>query len=298
MVGSRNLLKAKKTANLFKCNNFGNYEDVIKNTNVDIIYISVPNTKRENIFKLAVKNKKHVFCENPAFINTKQALKYIKLFKKNKLMFFECLMYKHHRQHEIVQKVIDNNQIGKMKIFNSQFTYPYPNSGNIRLKSSLKGGVFFDSIIYPLSAALLFINSKPKSIYCTFGYDKKNKVDNFVQIQIKFNNNVFTNIVAGFGIYYKSFYQILFDKGEIVAERAFSVNENFSPIIKIEKNDKIKKIKVPADNQFKNMIDNYCNMILKEKTNYNKYVNQILYFYKIFDLAYKSSKKNKAEHYK
>jgi len=82
MVGSRNLLKAKKTANLFKCNNFGNYEDVIKNTNVDIIYISVPNTKRENIFKLAVKNKKHIFCENPAFINTKQALKYIKLFKK------------------------------------------------------------------------------------------------------------------------------------------------------------------------------------------------------------------------
>ena len=80
MVGSRNLLKAKKTANLFQCNNFGNYEDVIKNTNVDIIYISVPNTRRENIFKLAVKNKKHIFCENPAFINTKQALKYIKLF--------------------------------------------------------------------------------------------------------------------------------------------------------------------------------------------------------------------------
>ncbi len=207
-------------------------------------------------------------------------------------------MYKYHGQHKIVKNIIDNNQIGKIKIFNSQFTYPYPNPENIRLKPSLKGGVFFDSIIYPLSAALLFINSKPKSIYCNLGYDKKNKVDNIVQIQIKFNNNIFANIVAGFGIYYKSFYQIFFNNGAILAERAFSVNENFSPIIKIEKNDKIKKIKAPPDNQFKNMIDNYCSMILKEKISYNKYVNQILYFYKVFDLAYKSSKKNKEEYYK
>ena len=47
-----------------------------------------------------------------------------------------------------------------------------------------------------------------------------------------------------------------------------------------------------------NAVYGYCNMILKEKTNYNKYVNQIIYFYKIFDLAYKSSKNNKAEYYK
>ena len=42
MVGSRNIKKSKQFANKFKCNKFGNYDDVLENENVDIVYISTP----------------------------------------------------------------------------------------------------------------------------------------------------------------------------------------------------------------------------------------------------------------
>ena len=69
IIGSRYLEKAQKIADQFNCSNYGNYNDVLINKDVDVVYISTPITLREELTVTAIKNNKHVICEKPAFID-------------------------------------------------------------------------------------------------------------------------------------------------------------------------------------------------------------------------------------
>ena len=62
IIGSRDIEKAKEFANKFKCKNFGTYDDVIENKNVDAVYISVPTGLHQEWAEKAAKSGKRVLC--------------------------------------------------------------------------------------------------------------------------------------------------------------------------------------------------------------------------------------------
>ena len=42
MLGSRSVKKAKKFANKFSCDLYGNYEEILERNDIDAVYISLP----------------------------------------------------------------------------------------------------------------------------------------------------------------------------------------------------------------------------------------------------------------
>ena len=90
IIGSRYLEKAQKIADQFNCVNYGTYNDVLINKNVDVVYISTPITLREELTVTAIKNNKHVICEKPAFTSFKTASKLADMSNKyNVSLFFK-----------------------------------------------------------------------------------------------------------------------------------------------------------------------------------------------------------------
>jgi predicted dehydrogenase len=289
MIGSRDSQKAAKFADKFKCNKHGTYRDVINDPDVDAVYISTPITLREELVSFAIKNNKHVISEKPAFLDYNTASKVVSLCKENKVRIMEGWVFKYHPQHTIVKKHINDNRIGAVKYFDGQFTYPLPGPDNIRLKPELAGGVFYDSVGYPVAAAQLFISNKPASVFCIRNFDEKYSVDNFVRIQIQFENNVNAHAVAGFGLHYSSTYSINGSKGRISVKRAYAVGEDMETTISIETDEGDEEITVPPHNQFLSMIDGFCSQILaNESPNYD-FEDDMLTQHLIMDAAMKSS---------
>ena len=60
-VGSRNEEKAKDWAKQFGCKHFGTYEEVLE-SDVDVVYISLPIALHEKWVIKAARSGKHVLC--------------------------------------------------------------------------------------------------------------------------------------------------------------------------------------------------------------------------------------------
>src|SRR5262249_10357655 len=129
------------------------------------------------VLKAAAKGK-HVLCEKPAFRSFQAAREAVTACRNHGVRLMEGYSFRYHPQHEIVRSRIAAGHIGTRRFFQSEFTYPRPNEGDIRLNAALDGGVFHDAAGYPVAAALLQIPSAPVSVSCTTGNDLKCGVDN------------------------------------------------------------------------------------------------------------------------
>ena len=199
-------------------------------------------------------------------------------------------MFKHHPQHLLVNNLLKNNKIGNLRYFESKFTYPQPKGNNIRLNKKLGGGIFYDSIGYPILASKMFIKNEIKSLNCEKKINSKFNVEDFVLIHIRFNNNIHASLSAGFGMYYQSKYTLFGTKGTIEVQRAFSVEEKQRTILVLENINGRKEFIVPAVNQFTLMIDNYCKKIKNNEYHSKK---EIVNYQKIIDASILSATKNK-----
>ena len=55
------------------CTAYGSYEDLVKDTKVDIVYVGTPHCHHYQNCRLALENNKAVVCEKPVTTNAKQA---------------------------------------------------------------------------------------------------------------------------------------------------------------------------------------------------------------------------------
>src|SRR3989338_2698033 len=63
MIGSRSKEHAKAYAEQFGCDSYGTYDEVLKNKDIDAVYISLPNSLHEEWTVRAAEAGNHVFFE-------------------------------------------------------------------------------------------------------------------------------------------------------------------------------------------------------------------------------------------
>lgn len=76
VASSSSVEKAKKFANENKCPSstkaYGSYEELVRDNDVQIVYVASPHAQHYENTLLALQNGKHVCCEKPFTINAKQ----------------------------------------------------------------------------------------------------------------------------------------------------------------------------------------------------------------------------------
>jgi len=287
-LSSRSQEKLEKFRDRFKIENkfcFNNYEDLINCKEIDIIYISLPNSLHyEWILKCLDKDKK-ILVEKPATVNFDQLEQIEKKIQK-KIFFAEAFMYRFSPQIKFITDLIKNDEIGNLISLNSSFGINLLTKkkliflkkkkkidNNRRLfNPSLGGGCILDLGCYLVSFGILLskiisniefnnstdinLNNIKKEYYQT-GVD----IDSHLELRIQ---NLFTSkIKASFKENYGNSSIIREEKGSILIDDTW-INCKKITIIK----DK-KKI-VNQINHVKNIysyeIENVSKTILEKKT--------------------------------
>lgn len=164
-VGSRTAEKAENFANKYMVEKFyGSYEELAKDSDVDIIYIATPhNLHCENTI-MCLENKKAVLCEKPFAINSNEVDKMIKSAKENKVFFMEGMWTRFLPHIEKIIEMIDSGKIGKPKTLFADFGFKADYLPEERLfNNKLGGGSLLDIGIYPVFLSLLLFG-KPDEI--------------------------------------------------------------------------------------------------------------------------------------
>ena len=292
IIGSRVINKAKKFAKKFNCEKYGNYEDVLKDKNVDVVYISVPVGLHEKWAIQAAKYKKHILCEKSATTSYASAKKIISESKKNKVRIMEGFMFRFHPSIQKVSELIDKNKIGKIFSFQSRYGFPSISKKNIRYKKNLAGGILNDAGCYPICASRILFNEEPKSVFCNLINNKKYKIDEFANMLLTFKDGKVAEMNVGYGLFYQSIYEVWGSKGMLNLSRAYNIPPDMSASLKISVT-KNYEIKLKPVNHFRLMIDNFSKEVQGiSKSNFN-FEKDLLNQARVMEAARRSSQQRR-----
>lgn len=261
-IGSRSEQKARGYAAEFRCAKYGTYEEVLRDPAVDAVYISTPPALHEQWIREAARYGKHVYCEKPVVSGYAAAADIVDLFGKKGLRIMEGYMFRYHPQHALVRELIAAGRIGAPRLFESWYFYPRPGVGNIRLDPGLGGGVFNDAAGYGAAAALEIFGGWPLSVYCSLGLNEEVKVDDLVDMQVRFSGGRLARSVAGFGLQYRSRYAVTGTAGRLEAERAYAIGPEVAAHVALETDAGTERFLVPAADQFRSMVEKFSGVLL------------------------------------
>jgi NDP-hexose-3-ketoreductase len=286
-IGSRTPGKARTFAEAFACPNVGSYEDVLDDGAVDAVYISTPVTVHEPWVRAAVEHGKHVICEKPALMGYEPALEAVRLARKSGIRLLEAYSFRYHPQHALVRSLIGEGRIGEPRFFDGQFTYPQPADGDIRLEPSLGGGVFFDSVGYPIASALMGLPSEPTCVSTAVVADEGGCVDRAVGIMISFSGGEIAQVGAGFGMHYRSRYAVLGTRGRIELERAYAVPPDRAIAVVVETDAGVERITVDPVDAFRLMVDDFADEV-RRPAPMRPFEDDLLRQHRVMDAAWRA----------
>lgn len=158
-VASRNLDKAIEFAELYNCKTaYGNYDAIIKDDSIDILYIATPHNSHAKITIEALKNNKHVLCEKPIALNYNAALNMIETSRKYNKFFMEGFWTRFNPSFQEAYAKIKKGEIGDVKYINADFAFYVENlEGNRMTDMALGGGALLDIGVYPLFLTYLML---------------------------------------------------------------------------------------------------------------------------------------------
>lgn len=289
-IGSRDKKKARLFAEKFGCKNFGTYEDVLKNKNVDAVYISTPVGLHEKWAIKAANERKNILCEKSISNSFQSAKRMVNAAKKNKVILMEALMFRFHPSHEKILQL--NKKMGNIFTFYGRYGFPAISKKNIRYNKKLGGGILNDAACYPIYASRMIFGKEPKKINCVLQIDKKTGVDERVSILLIFDKDQTAQISCGYNLEYQNTYSIWNEKGTISLERAYNIPPKMKPNITIQTQMKTKKIMIKASDHFILMVDNFCKQLHLPKNLGVNFEDDILKQARILEAARISAKKN------
>lgn len=167
-VASRTTKKAAEFAQRYEIPaSYGTYEEMLT-SDIDIVYVAVPNAAHCNYIKKALLAGKHVLCEKAITMNLAELEDVMKIATAKNLILQEAMTIFNMPLYDELTRLIDQNKLGQLKMIQAPFgSYKEPDPKNRFFNPDLAGGALLDIGTYAVSFARYFLSSAPKVIAST-----------------------------------------------------------------------------------------------------------------------------------
>lgn len=142
---------------------YGSYEELVKDPEVQIIYVATPHPFHYSNVLLCLENGKNVCCEKPFTINAKQAAHLIKVARDRNLFLMEAMWTRFMPSvKEILRLIHDEKILGNVTRVFSDLSQNFDLDPKSRIYDpNLGGGALLDVGVYPLTWQLLTLYQHP-----------------------------------------------------------------------------------------------------------------------------------------
>jgi predicted dehydrogenase len=186
-VASRNMEKAKKYGEAQGFSRFyGSYEALLADSDVDFVYIPLPNHLHLEYIKKAADAGKPIICEKPLGLNAQEAADAAVYCRKKRIPLMEAFMYRFHPQWVRAKELVTCGELGELITVNGLFSYMNKDGNNIRNIEACGGGAILDIGCYTVSSARYLMGREPIRVVCTLVRDPSFKTDAFVSAVLDF----------------------------------------------------------------------------------------------------------------
>ncbi|EOU1682083.1 Gfo/Idh/MocA family oxidoreductase [Clostridium perfringens] len=267
-VASRNKERAEKFArenNVKKA--YGSYDEIIKDKDIDVVYIATPHSNHYEYIIKSLNNNKHVLCEKAITVNERELEEALKIAREKNLVLEEAMTLFHMPLYEKVIKKINKEDLGKVNMVQVSFgSFKEYDENNRFFNLDLAGGALLDIGTYALSFARYFLSSMPEEILSTVK-KAKTGVDEESGIILKTKEDEIATISLAFR-------SKIPKRGIVSCDNGFITIDNFPRANKATINYLDGKVEVIECGEEEKALD-YEVIFMEEKINENKESNSI-----------------------
>lgn len=218
-TASRSLKNAEDFADEFGYEKaYGSYQEMVKDANVDIVYIATPHSFHLEHTLLCLNHKKAVLCEKAFAINSKEVKQMINASKKNNTFLMEAFWTIFQPQFLEIVKIVKSKELGELKFVKSDFMFNAEFDSDKRLYNiDLGAGSLLDIGIYPIFVSL-FLLGKPSKIK-TIANKRSTGVEDSIAMLFSYENGAMAVLTSSFESSCKNETELCFENGFIKVER-------------------------------------------------------------------------------
>ncbi len=144
---------------------YNDYEALLE-SDLDAVYIPLPNDGHIPWTLAALERGKHVLCEKPLALSI-ESLAALDAAQRRypHLKVMEAFMYGFHPQWQQVDDWVQNGRIGDLRSVEVRFCYHNTDPANIRNNPAAGGGAFWDVGCYGVDVARRLLGGPPEAVF-------------------------------------------------------------------------------------------------------------------------------------
>lgn len=158
-IASRSLEKAEEFAGRWKiCKAYGSYEEMVSDSNVDLVYIATPHSHHFRHAMLALEHGKPVLVEKAFTANASEAELLIDTARSKGLFITEAIWTRYMPLSHKVKEIMESGVIGEPRALTATLCYMMEFKERI-VRADLCGGALLDLGVYSLNFARMYFGT-------------------------------------------------------------------------------------------------------------------------------------------
>lgn len=214
-AASRSLENAKEFADDLGFEKaYGSYQEMVKDPEVDIVYIATPHAMHLAHSILCLEHKKAVLCEKAFAMNTREVDQMIKVSKARNTFLMEAFWTIFSAKFIKVLELAKEKELGQLRFVKSDFMFKADFDPEKRLYNiDLGAGSLLDIGIYPIFRSLMLLG-KPTSIK-TMANIRSTGVEDSISMLFGYEHGAMAVLTSSFESSCKNETELCFEHGYI-----------------------------------------------------------------------------------
>lgn len=143
---------------------FASYGELLASTEIDAIYLPLPNSLHCEWTLRALAAGKHVLCEKPLAANAEQARQMAAAAQASGRVLCEAFHYRYHPLAARIKQIVASGQLGQIQDLEAHLNTNVLNPWDIRFSFELGAGALMDTGSYTVNLLRFLAGSEPRVV--------------------------------------------------------------------------------------------------------------------------------------
>lgn len=224
---------------------YSSYDELLDDKDIDAVYIALMNSMHKEWVIKAAEKKKHILCEKPLGLTAAEVSSMREAAGKNNVLLMEAYANRQSPVTLKVKELIDNGTIGKIKMMESYFTFPFYDMNDYKFHHEMGGGSLYDVGCYNINLMRYLADGEPVSILAAGEIEQERNVDISCTGILEFKDGLKGVFYSSFNVLDRQGYRIIGETGVIDVPYCHNAKGKVKIHIQREKEELILTIDTP-----------------------------------------------------
>lgn len=243
---------------------YADYEELVTATDLDAVYVPLPNGLHAAWTTKALEAGKHVLCEKPLTANADQSEQLAATADRTGRVLMEAF---HWRYHPLAQRMVEiarSGELGTLRRVEAALCFPMPLFSDIRYQFDLAGGALMDAGCYTVHMVRTLGGEEPDVRHATAKL-RSPDVDRAMHAEFRFPSGHTGAITCSMwsSSLLRLHATVIGDKGEM---RVFNpTTPQFYHRLKVVSDGRSRVERFPRKPTYEYQLEAFCKAVLEEK---------------------------------